>query len=426
MTATINQPFSQSFTASGGSGQYSYSVVSSNLPTSLSVSSAGVLSGTPTQTGSYSVLVQVSDANGCVGVASAAYSLTVSNVALPCGTVVFVTQNGAGLQNGSSWANAFAGTALQTAINTATTCGAQVWVAQGLYKPTTGTDPTISFVLKAGVAIYGGFVGTEGQLGERPAVNPVTGQPSSSTLSGDIGTPGDSGLNSDNSGHVVRSEPGLTASAVLDGFVITKGRGSDGSVSNGGGMSNSGASPTVRNCFFIDNYVFNSGGGIYNENSSPTIENCRFEANSAINGGAIYNKGTGTITITGCLFEKHNEGGAIYSNDNSRVVVGTSTFRQNTGYAGGAFGSRNNTALELTDCLLENNTSEDEGGAIYHQNTGSIKLTRCQFINNSASNEYGGAVYVQDASLEATGCRFTGNSAVAEAGGSILQVKIKR
>ncbi|WP_157603363.1 choice-of-anchor Q domain-containing protein [Spirosoma telluris] len=224
-TATVGQVFSQPFTASGGgSGQYSYSVVSSNLPTSLSVSSAGVLSGTPTQTGSYSVLVQVSDANGCVGVASAAYSLTVSNVALPCGTVVFVTQNGAGLQNGSNWANAFAGTALQTAINTATTCGAQVWVAQGLYKPTTGTNRSISFVMKPGVAIYGGFRGTEGQLGDRPTIIPIADQPSSSTLSGDLS--GDDGPdfanNADNSYHVIKNDNnGLDNTAVLDGFVIS-------------------------------------------------------------------------------------------------------------------------------------------------------------------------------------------------------------
>ncbi|RIV17924.1 DUF11 domain-containing protein [Fibrisoma montanum] len=82
-TATVGQPFSQPFTASGGSGPYSYSVVSSNLPTSLSVSTVGVLSGTPTVAGSYSVLVQASDANGCVGTASMAYSLTVNPGAAP-------------------------------------------------------------------------------------------------------------------------------------------------------------------------------------------------------------------------------------------------------------------------------------------------------------------------------------------------------
>ncbi|WP_338874733.1 putative Ig domain-containing protein [Spirosoma sp. SC4-14] len=343
-------------------------------------------------------------------------ALEVQNPTPPCGTVVFVTEAGAGLQNGSSWTNAFSGTALQTAINTAATCGAQVWVAQGLYKPTTGTDPTISFSMKEGVAIYGGFVGTEGQLSDRPEVNPVTGQPSSSTLSGDIGTLGDSGEDSDNTGHVISNGPGLTASAVLDGFIITRGRGSDGSVLYGGGMRNAEASPTVRNCFFINNYGNNWGGAIYNENSSLTIVNCRFAFNTATDGGAIYNLGTGTITITGSLFEKHTKyAGVIYSTDNVKLVVSNSTFRQNSGNGGGVFYDNGNTQLELTDCLLENNTA-GIGSVIYHSGQGAVKLTRCQFVNNSSTEQEGGAVYGQDSSLEAADCRFTGNSAVKEGG----------
>ena len=45
--------------------------------------------------------------------------------------------------------------------------GDEIWVAAGTYKPTTGTNRTISFVLKAGVGIYGGFVGTETARGQR-------------------------------------------------------------------------------------------------------------------------------------------------------------------------------------------------------------------------------------------------------------------
>ncbi|MBD2699665.1 VCBS repeat-containing protein [Spirosoma sp. BT702] len=76
-TATVGVAFSQTFTAGGGTTPYSFSVASSNLPATFSLSSAGVLSGTPTQAGSYSLLVQARDTNGCVGVASTAYSLTV-------------------------------------------------------------------------------------------------------------------------------------------------------------------------------------------------------------------------------------------------------------------------------------------------------------------------------------------------------------
>jgi len=75
-TAMVGVAFGQSFVASGGTAPYSFSVVSSNLPPSLSLSSAGVLSGTPTEAGSYSVLVTASDANGCSGTGTT-YELTV-------------------------------------------------------------------------------------------------------------------------------------------------------------------------------------------------------------------------------------------------------------------------------------------------------------------------------------------------------------
>ena len=52
--------------ASGGSGSYTWSATSSTqpLPAGLSLSSAGVLSGTPTSTGSYNTLVTVTDSGG--------------------------------------------------------------------------------------------------------------------------------------------------------------------------------------------------------------------------------------------------------------------------------------------------------------------------------------------------------------------------
>ncbi len=73
----INQTFSQMFTASGGATPHSFSLTTGTLPTGLSLAASGVLSGTPTQTGQFTITVRATDANGCVGT-GAAYVLTVN------------------------------------------------------------------------------------------------------------------------------------------------------------------------------------------------------------------------------------------------------------------------------------------------------------------------------------------------------------
>ncbi|RYF61555.1 MAG: hypothetical protein EOO39_31470 [Cytophagaceae bacterium] len=97
---------------------------------------------------------------------------------------------------GSSWSDAGD---LQTQINAAA-AGDQVWVAGGTYKPSTSglTDArTARFSLKEGVTLLGGFIGTAGSEGNASA---RMASPSSTTLSADLGTPGEQ---ADNAYHVV-------------------------------------------------------------------------------------------------------------------------------------------------------------------------------------------------------------------------------
>jgi len=161
-------------------------------------------------------------------------------------TTRYVKPVATGSGDGSSWANASSG--LQAMIN-ASASGDAVWVAAGTYKPTSGTDRNISFSMKNGVAIYGGFDGTETQLSARDW------KANETILSGDIGTADD---NSDNSYIVIiNNNNGVTSSAVLDGFTITKGNANGGNpYSRGGGMHNIYASPTISNCTFIQNNGF--------------------------------------------------------------------------------------------------------------------------------------------------------------------------
>jgi len=68
--------YNQSISASGGLSPYNYSIIAGSLPAGLTLSVAGVLSGTPSAAGTYTFTVQVTDAN--LESVSRDYSLKVS------------------------------------------------------------------------------------------------------------------------------------------------------------------------------------------------------------------------------------------------------------------------------------------------------------------------------------------------------------
>ncbi len=345
-------------------------------------------------------------------------------------SVAYVTPTGAGLRNGSSWTDAFSGTALQTAIDAVAGCGGgEVWVAAGLYKPTTGTSRTVSFSMHNNVAIYGGFAGSETALSGRPTINPVTGQPSigvpsSSTLSGDIGTTGNA---ADNSYHVIYNPAigtptglSLNNTAVLDGFVIADGNANGSSFPNiaGGGMFNAGngagqvCSPLIRNCAFQNNSAVSFGGAMYNDGrtggtSSPSLINCLFQNNTAgTYGGAINNNGnfsggTSSPILTNCAFQSNtagSEGGAMFntaSGGTSSPILTNCSFQSNSAANGGAMTNNNTSSPRLTNCAFQNNAATVDGGAINNNGGGgnsSPILTNCSFQSNTAGRD-GGAMF---------------------------------
>ena len=55
--------YSQSLSASGGTAPHSFAVVAGSLPSGLSLSTGGVLSGTPTSGGAYTFTIQATDVN---------------------------------------------------------------------------------------------------------------------------------------------------------------------------------------------------------------------------------------------------------------------------------------------------------------------------------------------------------------------------
>ena len=233
------------------------------------------------------------------------------------GTIYYVNASAVGSNNGTSWANAY--TNLQSAITGAVN-GNEIWVAAGTYKPTSGTDRTISFRLKNGVGIYGGFAGNETLRTQRDLVTNIT------TLSGDIGT---QGINTDNTHHVVNGS-GTNNSAVLDGFSITDGFNPN--IDGGAGMYNNASSPTLVNLVFSSNRATNFGAGMYNSNSNPKLTNVTFQKNIAVDsGGGMYNNHS-SPSLTNVAFIQNRAyefGGGIHNANGSNPTLVKVTFNAN-------------------------------------------------------------------------------------------------
>jgi hypothetical protein len=268
----------------------------------------------------------------------------------------YVTVVGAGSKNGLDWLNAYDGTQLQTAINES--CVNEVWVATGTYKPTIGTDRTISFIMKNGVAIYGGFSGSEENLTDRDWTTNVT------ILSGDLlGNDGANFTNyADNSYHVIfNNNNGLNSTAILDGFTIMGGNANltyfDFPKSSGGGMFNFSSSPSVTNCSFIKNRAFIDGGGMYNSSSNLSLTNCSFIGNEAsdADGGGMYNK-SGSPSLTNCSFFANTAlvGGGT-CNSSSNATFTNCTFSSNTALNNGGGLCNYNSNLILSNCIVWGN-----------------------------------------------------------------------
>ncbi|GAB3737531.1 choice-of-anchor Q domain-containing protein [Spirosoma lituiforme] len=191
-------------------------------------------------------------------------------------------------------------------------------------------------------------------------------------LSGDIGIAGNA---ADNSYSVISNPPGLTNSAVLDGFLITGGTG----INESGGMYNNGRG----------DYSSTSSSGIV---CSPTVRNCSFQGNSSINGaGAMLNDGrnygASSPVLINCSFQNNsttNGGGAMTNN----------------GSDGGT------SSPVMTNCSFLNNSSRSSAGAIYsegYSGTSNSVMTNCiVFGNKGNGGRVGSSIYTSGARISAT------------------------
>jgi len=336
----------------------------------------------------------------------------------------FVKPGGAGLLNGTSWGNAAA--SIQAAVNAASSSD-EIWVAQGTYTST--ANPVVN--IKAGVSVYGGFLGTETDLIQRNWTTRTT------TIDGE------------NARRCVTIESGAT----LDGFTVRRGSSTfHDSPYGGGGINNQG---TVRNCTIsqntnsgqyaggimnwglMENCIVsqnsitddwsNWGGGIFN-NTGATVSSCIVSGNTVTvgEGGGIYNSSGGLVlncTITGNNVLS-GSGGGIYNRGtvNSCSISGNTasdTIDYSTVKGGGV---HNLSGAKLTDCIVSGNTataagsnSTVSGGGVYNAGTidGCTLSTNQAITNAEYGRTYGGGIYNENgATVE--NCTITANASYAK------------
>lgn len=343
--------------------------------------------------------------------------ITTCTTAALAGGPLYVNANlNTGNDDGSSWANAYQGSdGLRQAIADAT-AGTEIWVAQGLYKPTPTTSRFMSFDLKNNVQIYGGFDGTETNREQRDIHGNET------ILSGDLnGNDTGGGGNLENSYHVVDGN-GTNPSARLDGFTITAGNANHPSImieQVGGGIRFlDGSNPSIANCRVTDNSCFFGGGACYMRASSPTIFNCMFDNNNGGNfGGAFDCFNQSSPNLTDCQFINNRafRAGGVEFFGNCNPNLNRCLFKDNIAAGGNAIGGAMYIAqggiARLNDCIFENNSARN-GGGVYND-VASPRFTRCIFDGNfsTTATGQGGGMFNTSASPQITDSLFYGNNA---------------
>ena len=303
--------------------------------------------------------------------------------------VYYTVPGGSGTRDGQSWANA---SDLRNALKTARS-GDEIWAAAGVYKPTTDpTDRLATFQLNDGVAVYGGFAGTETGREERdPAANltvlsgDIDGNDSQTPVVTDLGT---ITCNDTNSYHVVTGADG----ALLDGVTITAGNanGPTDPIFFGGGMYNHFSSPVLNDVTFSGNSAA-AGGGMSNDYSSPTLTDVTFNGNSAsANGGGMRNWFNSNPKLTGVTFTGNTaagNGGGMHNGSGSSPALVNVTFSGNTAAAdGGGMYNYNGSRPTLANVTFSGNSASGSGGGLVNEGYSSPPLTNVTFSGNSAAS----------------------------------------
>ena len=300
----------------------------------------------------------------------------------------YVTPNGAGQKDGSSWENAFAG--LQSALTAAKTAGVPATL-----KVLAGDYPLAAEVFIDGLAeqvvIRGGYTGVNDEIDVNRSVFYRASEEDMRLFRAE-----NSYLTFEN----LAFTNGCFATASADGFALhlTK------------------CTTTMKNCAVRENggslVEGTYRGTIYLSGGSFAATNCDISDNvfdtyiygSAVYGVGIFATGVSLVTLRNCTVDRNrthvmyvqNQGLGVYVTGGGLQVSGC-TFKGNYGRRaenhahddafGGAiyYGGGASYRLEITDSLFERNWLNDTGapgGCLCISTSGEASLTRCVFRDN--------------------------------------------
>lgn len=246
------------------------------------------------------------------------------------GAVLRVKPDAPGPHTGQSWDEAFATVSESIA---AAASGDEIWVARGTYQE--------NLAVPSGVALFGGFAGTENlrqerDLGAHPSVL-------------------DGGLR----GSVVVIPNDAASETRVDGFTIT-----GGSAIQGGGVNiGQRAAAVIVNNRITGNSALSSGGGVFcNLDCTSVI------ANNWIGGNAAITAGGGICTETGAPVVASNviagnsaaSGGGIFCGDPAAASserISNNTITGNSASTGGGLYLASNSSGQVSNNIIAFNAS---------------------------------------------------------------------
>ncbi len=290
------------------------------------------------------------------------FILSILAISIPSiAKTVYVSTSGIDTGDGLSWANA---KKTVTAGLTASSPGDEIWVAAGTYVECIN--------MKDGVALYGGFAGTEETRAPRNWKTNVTV------------------LDANKGGSVVRIYNCPSISNRIDGFTIQNGS----SYYGAGIYISSSSAISIENNIIISNNG-SYGGGICCDNSSAAITNNSITRNTGSShaGGIYITSCSGkTVTISGNTIASNSTltaGGGIRSLG-SNPSIANNLIRGNTASSGGGIWCAETSTI--IGNVIIGNAATSAGGGLYFNGLPDSTIINNTIVDNSSPHP-SGAVY---------------------------------